>query len=103
MERLTKVWGNGEYGLVNAFVTTNADVCNALGRYEDEAERCEQGCEQCRSCANCGNYDPICPVMLDSVVCANEERIMENKECVNFRPAGYCWSCGKKLAELEIP
>ena len=101
MDRMTRRNGKeievvGDYDrIIDAIDDLIAKVCD----YEDEAERREQGCEQCRSCTNCGNYDPICPVMLDSVVCTNEERIMENKECVNFRQAGYCWSCRKKLAE----
>ena len=101
MNRLT--YKNGEKISFNKEFDSIEDAIGTISMVlfirENEAERREQGCDQCRSCANCGNYDPICPVMPDSVVCANEERIMENKECVNFRPAGCCWSCGKELAE----
>lgn len=72
MDRLTKFWGNMEYGLINAFKTTNAEVCNALGRYEDEAEQREKGCGYCKGVTKTGairleddfgrslNYCPIC-------------------------------------------
>lgn len=100
MSRMTRRNGDriellGYDRMIDAMDDLIAKVCD----YEEDEERREQGCEQCKSCANCGNYDPMCPVMSESVMCANEERTMWDSECVNFRPAGHCWNCAKKLVE----
>ena len=78
MDRLTKFWGNGEYGLVNAFETTNIEVCNALGRYEDDAERREKGCGYCNGLTVTGSH---------------------RLEDEFWGPLNYCPMCGRKLAE----
>ena len=89
MERLTKFWGNGEYGLINAFKTTNAEVCNALGRYEDEAERREKGCVYCNRCFSCYEMTK-CPF----------QRELIPETCSHYEPRfKFCPKCGRKLVD----
>ena len=96
MERLTKYWGNGEYGLINAFVTKNAEMCNALGRYEDEAERRENGCDFCR------NQEEIDHVQFGYVI-KNDCLVVEYGDSSiaahddDDLGINYCPFCGRKL------
>ncbi len=95
MDRLTKFWGNGEYGLVNAFETTNIEVCNALGRYEDDAERREKGCNMCtRITPDTPDMPDIC--RMDTLHILWSDYAGEIHD-LSDEPATYCPFCGRKL------
>lgn len=99
MDRLTKFWGNGEYGLINAFKTTNAEVCNTLGRYEDEEERREEGCGFCNGymvLAFEGGYELTCRTEngTPAIVDKDKEIAVDLSESFSF-----CPNCGRKLVD----
>lgn len=94
MERLTKYWGNGEYGLINAFVTKNAEMCNALGRYEDEAEQRDDGCDMCKDITP--DVPGVC--RMDTLYMVYYDYAGESHD-LSAEPPNYCPFCGRKLVE----
>ncbi len=70
-------------------------VAEAAKRALDRQDKCDR----CRSCKNCVNYDPLCPISADSVICVNEESTLTDRDCKNFEAAGYCQFCGKEIEE----
>ena len=69
----------------------------ALFAREEMEEKREKGCPECTSCKNCRSNDPMCAVEGGSVLCASDDRTIQQTECSYYQPTNYCQNCGRKL------